>query len=90
MIDDNTIGLCNRIREAGVFDICDYFIPGVWKVDISDLIYFVDYNFNGGPPPLVLNFADVDGSCSIDIADVVYLVDYMFSGGPPLVMGCVE
>ena len=60
------------------------------EVDISDLIYFVDYNFNGGPPPPLMNLADVDGSCEINIADVVHLVDYMFNGGLPLVMGCVE
>ncbi|MDH3890132.1 MAG: thrombospondin type 3 repeat-containing protein [candidate division Zixibacteria bacterium] len=52
-------------------------------VDIADLVYLVDYMFNGGPPPPVMEEADVDGSTVLDIADLVYLVDYMFSGGPP-------
>ncbi|MDH3892529.1 MAG: M1 family aminopeptidase [candidate division Zixibacteria bacterium] len=60
------------------------------ELDIADLIYFVDYNFSGGPPPPLMNLADVDGSCAIDIADMVYLVDYMFAGGPAPLMGCVE
>lgn len=60
------------------------------EVDIADLIYFVDYSFNGGPVPLIINLADVDGSCAIDIGDIVYLVDYMFTGGDELIMGCVE
>jgi len=60
------------------------------EVEISDLIYLVDYSFTGGPPPPLPNLADVDGSCAIDIADLVYLVDYMFNDGPAPVMGCVE
>lgn len=50
--------------------------------DIGDLVYLVDYMFNGGPPPPNLDAANVDGIAGIDIADLVYLVDYMFSGGP--------
>lgn len=51
--------------------------------DIADLVYLVDYMFNGGPPPPMIEVTDVDGSGGpIDIADLVYLVDYMFAGGP--------
>jgi hypothetical protein len=57
------------------------------QVDISDLIYLVDYMFEDGPAPPCFNEADVDASGSLDIGDLVYLVDYMFSSGPePL--GC--
>ena len=53
-------------------------------VDIADLVYLVDYMFNSGPEPPVMEAADVDVSGGvIDIADLVYLVDYMFTGGPP-------
>lgn len=55
-------------------------------IDISDLVYLVDYMFTGGPVPPCLAEVDVDGSggpAPIDIADLVYLVDYMFTGGPP-------
>jgi len=55
-------------------------------VDISDLVYLVDYMFTGGPPPPVVEAANVDGLSSggtpVDISDLVYLVEYMFSGGP--------
>lgn len=53
------------------------------QIDIADLVYLVDYMFNGGPPPPVMEEADIDGSGILDIADLVYLVDYMFNGGPP-------
>lgn len=57
---------------------------GSSTVDIADLVYLVDYMFNGGPVPPVMEAADVDGSGgNIDISDLVYLVDYMFVGGPP-------
>ena len=61
-------------------------------IDISDLVFLVDYMFTGGPPPTCDEEANNDGSCcasgsseslsDIDISDLVYLVDYMFNGGP--------
>ena len=62
-------------------------------LDISDLVYLVDYMFTGGPAPVCPEEANVDASCcasgtyetlsDIDISDLVYLVDYMFTEGPP-------
>ena len=52
--------------------------------DISDLIYLVSWQFQGGPEPPNLIEADVDGSGGVpDISDIVYLVTYMFQEGPP-------
>ena len=54
-------------------------------IDISDLVYLVDYMFTGGPAPVCIEEADMDcsnGPSPIDIADLVYLVDYMFNLGP--------
>jgi hypothetical protein len=53
------------------------------NIDISDLVYLVDYMFAGGPEPPCLDEADMDGIGGIDISDLVWLVDYMFAGGPP-------
>lgn len=51
--------------------------------DIGDLVYLVNYMFNGGPPPPVMEEADIDGNgTGPDIGDLVYLVNYMFNGGP--------
>ena len=56
----------------------------VLPIDIADLVYIVDYMFNGGPIPVCWGEGDIDGSGiePIDIADLVYQVDYMFNGGP--------
>ncbi|MDH3939218.1 MAG: SBBP repeat-containing protein, partial [candidate division Zixibacteria bacterium] len=51
-------------------------------IDISDLVYLVDYMFTGGPAPHCMEEADINGDGQHDIADLVFLVDYMFSGGP--------
>jgi|GEM_PF-1183192 len=58
--------------------------------DIADLVFLVAFMFQSGPPPPLLNLADVDGSCTQDIADLVYLVEFMFAGGPLPIMGCVD
>ena len=53
-------------------------------IDISDLVYLVDFMFAEGPAPPCFDEGDVDASGvePIDIADLVYLVDFMFNGGP--------
>jgi hypothetical protein len=50
--------------------------------DISDLTYFVDYLFGGGPPPPCAEEGDIDGNGSTDISDLTYLVAWLFDGGP--------
>ncbi len=57
-------------------------------IDISDLVYLIDYMFNGGPAPVCWAEANVDGigpddASGIDMSDLVYLIDYMNTGGPP-------
>ncbi len=58
-------------------------------IDISDLVFIINYMFSGGPAPPVLASMDVDGSGTIDISDVVYLVAYMFGvpQGPDPICG---
>ncbi len=56
--------------------------------DIADLVYFVDFMFQGGFEPEFTCLCDVNCDRSIDIADLVYLVDYMFQGGPALCTDC--
>jgi len=52
-------------------------------IDISDLVYLVDFMFTGGPAPPCFEEADMNGDGAIDISDLVWSVDFMFSGGPP-------
>ncbi|MDH4033371.1 MAG: dockerin type I repeat-containing protein, partial [candidate division Zixibacteria bacterium] len=58
-------------------------LNGDGRIDISDLVWLVDWMFTGGPPPPCLEQADVNADGVIDISDLVWLVDFMFTGGPP-------
>jgi hypothetical protein len=77
--------------ENGIGDVCE--CQGIRgnidgdpgdQIDVSDLVYLVDYMFSGGPPPVLPEEGDIDGvgGLQLDISDLVYLVDYMFTGGP--------
>jgi len=55
-------------------------------IDIADIVYLVDFMFQGGDPSPCPQEANVDGLGDEnvpDISDLVYLAAYMFSGGPP-------
>ena len=85
---DFVLDVCRRMGADAVVDY-----DGGDVIDISDLVYLVDYMFTGGPAPQCWEEANVDGSgpinppldgpADIDISDLVYLVDFMFTGGPP-------
>lgn len=52
-------------------------------LDISDLTYFVDYLFGGGPSAACPEEGDIDHNGATDISDLTYYVDYLFGGGSP-------
>jgi hypothetical protein len=80
-------GCCHEYNPPlGRGDV-DYVNDGMTDaVDISDLVYMVDFMFTGGPAPLCWDEAELVepfGDEALSISDLVYLVDYMFTGGPP-------
>ncbi len=83
LLADHSILASNGEFECGNVD--GLVGPG-GPVDVSDLTYFVDYLFRGGPLPPVLLAANVNGQSGpggpLDIADLTYLVDFLFKGGP--------
>ena len=56
---------------------------GSLTIEISDLVYLVDFMFTTGYGPPCMDEADVNADGAVDIADLVYIVDYMFNQGPP-------
>ena len=60
-------------------------------VDITDIVYLVDYLFNQGPVPTPgLCVADVDASGRVNNDDLTYLKNYMFNQGPAPEENCCE
>ena len=51
-------------------------------INISDVVYLINYIFGGGPVPEPMSSGDADCSGTVDVADVVFLIAYIFSGGP--------
>ena len=56
------------------------------ELQVQDVIYFVDYLFRDGLPPIDLRTADIDDIPGININDLVFYINYLFSGGPDLCM----
>jgi len=95
--EDNCPGQYNPGQEDtdgdGVGDICsccemrgDINHDGKPDIDITDLVYLINFMFLSGPEPPCTEESDVDGFYDGNtIADLVYIVSYMFQGGdaPP-------
>jgi len=60
------------------------------QVNISDVVYLIDYLFKSGLEPTNSDLADVNADCKIDLGDVVHLINYLYKNGPAPQMGCVE
>ncbi len=66
--------------SLNVYTIGDASHDGV--IDISDVIYLIDYLYKSGPAPVPLECANVSGDEIVDISDAVYLLNYLFKHGP--------
>jgi len=82
----------NREPYISIISINEPYICGDIDGDgeapnVSDVTYLVDYMFNGGPPPPVLEAANVDGYSGINILDLTYLVAYLFIEGADPICG---
>jgi hypothetical protein len=51
-------------------------------INISDVVYVINYLFRDGPDPDPLQAGDADSDGQINIGDVVYIINYLFKGGP--------
>lgn len=63
-----------------VFRIGD--ASGDGLVDVSDVIYLINYLYKSGPAPVPLESANVSVDLVVDIADAVYLLNFLFKHGP--------
>ncbi len=52
------------------------------NIDISDIVYLINYLFRGGPAPYPLRDGDINCDDEVNISDVIYLINYLFKAGP--------
>lgn len=64
---------------------------GDGSTSLVDIIYFVNYIFKNGSPPVNKQMSDVNLDCALNIEDLIFLVNYIFKSGPkPLPSWCSE
>jgi len=52
------------------------------NINVSDVIYTINYLFKGGPKPeLFPDQGDVDSNNVVNVTDVIYTINYLFKGG---------
>ena len=61
--------------------ICGDF-DGNGGLNIFDITGIIAYLYTEGPPPEVMNAADVNNDGTINIYDATYLIDYLYLDGP--------
>ena len=91
---------CGAPLISGCTVTCDIVFSGDANgddtINISDVVYLINFLCHDGPPPSPLGNGDTNADCVIDLDDVYYLIDYMFAGGPapdcvcglPTFVGC--
>jgi hypothetical protein len=76
-------------NEIWSFDLENYGdVSGDGQINVSDVVFLINYLFIGGPAPQPLSAGDVNGDCVVNTTDVVYLINYLFIGGPAPKLGC--
>src|SRR4030067_1282624 len=53
-----------------------------YKVNLSDIIFKVNYVFKGGARPDPLCSGDDNADNEVNLPDIIYLVNFVFKGGP--------
>ncbi|MFH1336751.1 MAG: dockerin type I domain-containing protein, partial [Candidatus Zixiibacteriota bacterium] len=51
-------------------------------IDVSDIVYLINFIFREGPPPNPLTLGDAGCNGYITIGDIVFLINYLFKSGP--------
>jgi hypothetical protein len=83
---DTTKHLMNSNWWRPMLKFCGFYrgdVDGDWDIDVTDIVYLLNYLFIGGPPPLPFpNQGDVNSDDVVNVTDIVYLINYRYIGGP--------
>jgi hypothetical protein len=76
----DTMSVVNEV-EPGSYVCGD--ANGDRVINVSDVVYLINYLFISGPAPNPLEAGDCNCDGSVNVSDVVYLINYLFINGPP-------
>jgi hypothetical protein len=82
-IDDNGDGIPDRHILPDSLTGFRGDANGDGVINVSDVVYLINYLFISGPAPVPLEAGDVNCDGMINVSDVVYLINYLFISGPP-------
>jgi hypothetical protein len=51
------------------------------SINVSDIVFLIDFVFGDGPPPDPVSIGDVDCNGVVNVSDVVYLIAFVFGDG---------
>lgn len=93
--EDNTYGWGFIDAYAAVLAVVNgLFIAGDANrdslVDVADVVFLINYLYQGGPAPTPKAAGDVNADCVVDVSDIIYLINYLYKGGPAPVKGCAR
>ena len=76
-------GVYDEARFIAKFDPCQLCgdFDGSNFIGISDVVYFTNWMFTGGPAPVDGSDGDINCDQRPNLGDAVYLVNYIFRGG---------
>ncbi len=55
---------------------------GDGQINVTDVVYLINYLWKDGPPPDPYEAGDANCDGNVTISDVVFLINYLFYGGP--------
>lgn len=74
------------VTEVSAHPVITYFkcgdVTNDGDIKVSDLTYFINYMFRGGPAAYYPGSSDMNGDGELKISDLTFLIAYLFSGGP--------
>jgi len=80
--DNGATGTDYLTIKYAYFDCGDANGSGGGFLDITDLVYMVNYLYRSGPPPVPeIGVVDVDSIFGVNNHDVVYIIEYLLKGG---------
>ena len=56
---------------------------GDGEVNVTDIVYLINYLFNETSPPDPYEAGDANCDGKVDVVDIVFLINYLFGEGPP-------